>query len=363
MKDSRSKSILRKCRIPLLVLAILCLAFVLCCVWRYVRLNQYGFDIEGTIVMDGNGEPIHGTVEMLVSYSRPKDSLFPFIGGGTGGEIQKVGPTFHVRKRFCSELQLKFPKTETLSFSLENTDGKELVLHGIEARMKPWPLLPNDMWEHTGNLDCSIADGAGTVLDLSAIPAGDFGKTETKKLPPDAPRTETRYIEFDFGRDENGNIIYGGEADTYRELPCPAQFVLRFHSDDPDDGFVPIDEPLPQVTKWVDPLEAQRVTFWCRRYSFAPETGYRKEIVIPMVRRTYQPWMPETPFPNTFVYLHCGDYFGKAVFHPVRIELDGDEKSVSGAKTAFWIRFNIRPGNTKLRSPGWITTDKLTEEE
>ena len=111
MKDRRSKSILRKCWI-LLVPAILCLAFVLCCVWRYVRLNQYGFDIEGTIVMDGNGEPIHGTVEMLVSYSRPKDSLFPFIGGGTGGEIQKVGPTFHVRKRFCSELQLIFPKTE-----------------------------------------------------------------------------------------------------------------------------------------------------------------------------------------------------------------------------------------------------------
>ena len=57
---------------------------------------------------------------------------------------------------------------------------------------------------------------------------------------------ESQYLELDFLRDEQGGIVtreFPGAVDSRGEtVKYPAIFLIRLHSDDPDDGFVLFEE-------------------------------------------------------------------------------------------------------------------------
>ena len=124
----------------------------------------------------------------------------------------------------------------------------------------------------------------------------------------------SKYIELDFRRDDKGEVLFDG---MLRDTPCPASFIIRLHSDDPGDGFIPVDKPGPGFVRKKE---------YDKRYPTAPETGYKKELVLDFGKKDADGKFPyETNYLFTFV--KCGQHYGTVFFHPIVID-GGPNKTI-----------------------------------
>ena len=124
----------------------------------------------------------------------------------------------------------------------------------------------------------------------------------------------SKYIELDFRRDENGEILFDG---MLRDTPCPASFIIRLHSDDPGDGFIPVDKPESGFVRKKE---------YDKRYPTAPETGYKKELVFDFGKKDADGKYPyETNY--LFAFVKCGPRYGTVFFHPIVID-GGPNKTI-----------------------------------
>ena len=163
---------------------------------------------------------------------------------------------------------------------------------------------------------------------------------------PDA----ARYLELDFLRDDRGEIVtkeFPGAVDSKGEtVKYPAVFLIRLHSDDPDDGFVLFDEGKSLAeqnlfdgkiryyhgsteeigeqrdlhTRIVLDCSAARRRMENYFMELAPEDGYtRREVAIP-IEEIVRIWdygrANQTTWYSAyrFAYLRVGGHYAKAFF-------------------------------------------------
>ena len=200
--------------------------------------------IEGTIT-DDQGNALNG-VTAYVDFSREEiaftdnprsetkhlqetvDSAFRFEGKG----YDNVSVLF-VKEGYAQQ-NLQF---DAGSFVGGHDDSANLIQRDLRIVMKKLPLPVTLKGFNRQHFRYDPEKGTRTICDLSRItrdgkfPVAEvaFGKTPDAKC----------WLEIDLKRDPDGGIA--SYETTYewgaKTLICPEEFILRLHSDDPDDGF------------------------------------------------------------------------------------------------------------------------------
>lgn len=300
--------------------------------------NSSGFDLEGTVT-DDDGHPLKG-VTMHVTFSR--SNLMDFNSPGTHTDYREtVNSKFLIRQQRFTDVQVIFFKngyhSETLHY---NSKGAVNVQHDIRVKMARRQPVAN-LQGGGGQLWYNIKDDTKQVCEIWLSEDGDVKDYQTKTIDSDALPESTRYFEFDFKRYENGKIMYGSQYNSqymYEGVPCPVAFIIRFHSDDPDDGLILIRESASASGMTQEDFD--------KRANAAPETGYtEREIEIPMEPRDDN---MEYYFKKTYVFLKCGGHYGKAEIPYVKIRVDDKAKTVLSAGTSIGISLNRTPGDRNV---------------
>ena len=300
--------------------------------------NSSGFDLEGTVT-DDDGHPLKD-VTMHVTFSRSK--LMDFNSPDEHEDYREtVNSKFLIRQQRFTDVQVTFLKngyhSETMRY---NSRGSVNVQHGIRVRMARRHPVAN-LQGGGGQLWYNIENETKQVCEIWLSEKGDVKDYQTKTIDSDALPESTRYFEFDFKRYENGKIVYGSQFNSqymYEGVPCPVAFIIRFHSDDPDDGLIQIRESASASGMTQEDFD--------KRANTAPETGYTvREIEIPMEPRDDN---MEYYFKKTYVFLKCGGHYGKAEIPYVKIRVDNRAKTVLSAGTSIGILLNRTPGDRNV---------------
>lgn len=185
------------------------------------------------------------------------------------------------------------------------------------------------------NLQYNIKDESKKICDLSVLQKKTINKDDKISLKTIDLKTtpETKYIELDFKRDSNGKVIYDGKYDN---ISCPSEFIIRFHSNDPEDGFILINDENPSITE-----DDYDIT-----YTLAPEKGYtKKEISIKLGEK-----VPHKRYPfednKLFIFLKCGKYYGKAMIN--RLFIDSTKNEIKSVNAVFKMGINRKEGDRNL---------------
>lgn len=315
-------------------LTILIIAFVILFLlvfftqWnKIIRPSLATYDIRGTIT-DTDGNPLNDV------YLDADCTMFMTMPPGYSYR-QNVDSEFRIQGSELTRIELTFVKKgyypETRSFSIDKLRLKE----NLQIRMRPSEQMGVSEF-HKFQFDekqkyiCDLSD-----LDHGIIQAQTVDLETTPK---------TKHLEFDFRRDENGDIIFSEPESSY-SAPMPAAFIIRLHSDDPDDGLIATSGSNVARTTARDvgrlfsgePSEENddRISPWT-----IPGTGYgKKEIVIESPPRDL----------DAAFFLKCDGRFGKGeMSRPFDSSLGFDRK---GASYKFELDINKEKGDRKLR-PG-----------
>ena len=308
------------------------------------RIDASEFDLQ-FIITDADGKPLNG-VTMELERKRPR---IPLLSGEWEKKTEKktVDSKFRIQEKGWTGLDLRFLKDgyylEDRSYVFDiiaMMNSAEASLHAVsnstvedeqklrmkeDIQIKMFKGVPAaDLVGSSGTLIYDFEKGRKTVFDLSAFDQKPEKPEKTKKTAVSAEDDEleeeeeyeeertiemksfdlktkpelTKYIELDFKRDENGEVLFDG---MLQDTPCPASYIIRLHSDDPEDGFVAVDQLRPGFVNWTE---------YEKRYPTAPETGYRKELVFDFgkrgaEKRNYQ-----------FAFVKCGQHYGKISVWP-----------------------------------------------
>lgn len=301
--------------------------------------NSSGFDLEG-IVTDDAGKPLND-VTMHVTFSR--SNLMDFNAPDVHKDYREtVNSKFQIRQKRFTDVEVFFFKkgyySETLRY---DSHGEVNIQHGIRVRMAERQTPVANLQSGGGQVWYSIQDEKKQVCEIWLSDKGDVMDYQKKTIDSGALPESTRYFEFDFKRYENGKIVYGSQYNSknyYHGAPCPVAFIVRFHSDDPDDGLFLLQESSPDITQ----------EDFDMRSNTAPETGYTvREIEIPMESEMDVEYFAR----RIYVFLKCGGHYGKAEIWPIRITVDDKEKTVTAAGTSIGISINRTPGDRNI--PTW----------
>jgi len=319
------------------------------------RIDASEFDLRFTIT-DTDGKPLDG-VTMELERSRPDVKLLLSGGKEEKNEKKTVDSKFRIQEKGWTRLELRFLKDgyyiedRGYGFNLiEMMNSAEASLHAVsnstgegdpklrmkeDIQVKMFKGVPAaDLVGTSGTLRYDFEKGQKTVCDLSAFDQKPEKPEKPKRtaISEDDEEEEydeeeyveekrigmqsfdlktkpelTKYIELDFKRDENGEVLFDG---MLQDTPCPASYIIRLHSDDPEDGFIAVDKLGTGFVKWVE---------YEKRYPTAPETGYRKELVFDFGKRgaegrNYQ-----------FAFVKCGQRYGTILVWPAGHDI-GREK-------------------------------------
>ena len=298
--------------------------------------NASGFDLEG-VVTDDAGHPLSG-VTMQVTFSR--SNIMDYNSPDVHKEYREtVNSKFHIRQKRFTGVEVAFFKngyhTETLRFI---SHGAVHEQHGIWVKMAERQRPVANLQSGGGPLWYNIKNETKQVCEIWLSEKGDVNDYQQKTIDAGALPESTRYFDFDFKRYENGRIMYGSQNNwkyEYKGAPCPVAFIIRFHSDDPDDGMILMQGSSPGMTQ----------EDFDKRGNTAPETGYTvREIEIPMETEMDVEYFSR----RIYVFLKCGDHYGKAEIWPVRISVDDKEKTVTSAGTSIGISINRTSGDRNV---------------
>ena len=300
------------------------------------RLESSGFDIKGTVI-DSDGALLND-VKMDIVLSSP---ILPYMTDSKKvNKVQNINSEFAVYEKGVTGIVLSFSKkgyyTERRTFSssiFEEDPSKIMQKHNIQVKMIKRG-TPAELICFYKNIKSVIKEDRKDICDLSVLQAESIKEDVTISLKTIDSKTklDTKYIELDFNRDQNGNILYDSK---YRERPCPSGFIIRFHSNDPDDGLILVNDQDPDITQ--DSFKTA--------YNLAPEEGYtRKEIVIKLGEKTNGNYPCEIG--KSFVFLKCGKHYGRAIFNELSIDYSRDE--IESVSTKVQMDFNRKEGDRNL---------------
>ena len=307
-----------------------------------LRISSSGFDIRGTVT-DEDGNPLDG-VTMEMAFSRVNTASFR---SENLNETETVDSAFHVQRKGWTELQLTFWKDgyfpERLAFDspwLEKGKKRYVEEDGVQVRMvKMGPIakLYRTRTSDSIRLKYDFKQESGAICDLSMLQASEeldrrqYENIEATAFKLESGPEATKYLELDFRRDENGEIVFVSLPGAL--APCPAELIVRLHSDDPGDGMILLNELDPDITE-------DKVY---KKYNTAPETGYdRKEIAFALTDQWH-----ELDKSTYFVYLKCGNHYGKARIRNLNIEI---HRTFESAKAFIALHINRVPGDRNLTS-------------
>lgn len=200
-----------------------------------------------------------------------------------------INSKFHIQKTGYSYIRLAFLKegyyTEILDYSQDIFDidkSNPILKKNIQIKMmKKRPRAKTARFRRL--IEYNFEKGTKSICDLSAFSKEEKGeKDDDKKEKEYEINLKTydfktkdhtkKYIEVDFKRDKKGKIVYGNLSDWDGPMPCPSKFIIRFHSDDPDDGIILMEDLYSKIIMQND---------FEKIYATAPEKGYnKKEIEI-----------------------------------------------------------------------------------
>lgn len=283
-------------------------------------LNKIGFDINGEVT-DMEGVPLDN-IHIHIDFTRPDPNKFG--ESETIIEYMDINSKFHIQKTGYSYISLAFLKegyyTEILDYSQDIFDidkSNPILKKNIQVKMmKKRPRAKTARFRRL--IEYNFEKGTKSICDLSAFSKDkkDNNKKEKEyeiKLKTYNSKTKNhkkKYIELDFKRDKKGKIVYGNPPSLYRDSPCPSTFIIRFHSDDPDDGIILMEDLYSKVITQNDFEKA---------YATAPEKGYnKKEIEIELKKN---PSDGHYTFESKIFhfYIKCGNHFGKALITPIMV--------------------------------------------
>ena len=247
-----------------------------------------GFDIDGEVT-DTNGIPLDN-VTILIDSGRfdPKamDIIFK-------RDWMDINSKFHIKKTRCEILRLSFLKDgyyqENLSFNSSKKEidiSKPILQKSIQVKMTK--IAPRAKKAVASDyLVYSFEDGTKSIFDLSAFSEQKKGETESNEaekkyqinIKTCALKTKDdtkKYIELDFKRDEKGNIVYT-DPSLFFGISCPTAYIVRFHSDNPDDGFILMEDFHSKLITYDD---------FNKKYTTAPEKGYNKKEIMIELKKT-----------------------------------------------------------------------------
>ena len=308
------------------------------------------FDLQFTIT-DTDGKPLDG-VKVEMRLERPVVKLL--LSGGSESkkpEEKTVDSKFSIHEKGWTRLELMFKKSGyhiedrryTINIMPNNPDelgpdGKPKTVMREDIQVKMYKGVPaGDLTGTSGYLIYDLEKAAKTVCDLSAFdkkPERPEKRTVSeedeedeeyddeedeeeyekeirigmKQIDLKTKPEQTKYIEVDFRRDENGEVLFDG---TLGDAPCPSSFIIRLHSDDPDDGFIVVDELGPGFVRREE---------YEKRCPTAPETGYKKELVFDFGKKSADGKYTYNDI-HTFAFVKCGQRYGKVFIDPVYVDI------------------------------------------
>lgn len=311
------------------------------------------FDLQFTIT-DTDGKPLDG-VKVEMRLERPVVKLL--LSGGSESEKPEektVDSKFSIHEKGWTRLELMLKKSGyhiedrryTINIMPNNPDelgpdGKPKTVMREDIQVKMYKGVPaGDLTGTSGYLIYDLEKAAKTVCDLSAFDKKperpekrtvseedeedeeyddeedeedeeEYGKEiriGMKQIDLKTKPEPTKYIEVDFRRDENGEVLFDG---TLGDAPCPSSFIIRLHSDDPDDGFIVVDELGPGFVRREE---------YEKRCPTAPETGYKKELVFDFGKKSADGKYTYNDI-HTFAFVKCGQRYGKVFIDPVYVDI------------------------------------------
>ena len=327
------------------------------------RIDAAKFDLQFTIT-DADGKPLDG-VTMELELKRPR---LPLIGGEWEIKNEKarvVKPEFRIQEKGWSELILRFQKDgfyyETRHFSiniLEVDKSKLMMRQDVQIKLSKQGVRVA-MVGSEGTLFYDFENDMKNFCDVDIFPKRKANVTsakvkeqeENKKIEgekteweddeevPEAikdlqfitiksntkPKT-SKYIELDFKRNEKGSIVFDAKDGMVSK---PTTCVIRFCSDDPDEGLF-----------FADEVHFAKSQVAERQLTLAPEKGYKKEITIDIGKKgdTY----------CSFVYLKCNGHYGKAIFTPFPVSVIRGK--LEPVRIDMSISFNKQEGDRNVTS-------------
>ena len=367
-----------------------------------VRMNAFHADLLSLIesseidiqftVTDTDGKPLDG-VKMEMELSRP--DVRQFLSGK--GESNKTKKTFdsqiHIQEKGCVGLTVSFQKDgfypESRSYGdiqhlldfinkhpgIDKDKSSLTVRESVQIAMtQVGPRSP--LIGHRGTLTCDFENGARSIVDIDIFPkkgkaSSELRKKEEQKGDSDENSEETfeeetrikyikligktitmeskekpetvKYIEIDFKRDKDGNAIYDTTRDGDAKL---TSCVVRFCSDDPDDGLLFVcQEEISNSEKAFRFFSSERIEKDAsldreakKKLVEAPEKGYQKEIVADFGEK------PETFY--VLAFLKNGDHYGKVILGPGAIQTGKDK--IQLVKMGIWVIFNRQEGERNV---------------
>ncbi|MBO7090060.1 MAG: type II secretion system protein GspG [Lentisphaeria bacterium] len=318
------------------------------------QIDASEFDLQFTIT-DDDGKPLDG-VMMKMRLERPIVQLL--LSGEWESKVMEkktVDSKFRIHEKGWTRIELTFTKSgyylEDRYYNINfmpnspdelGPDGKPKLVMKEDVQVVMYKgVPPGDLTGTRGTLRYDFEKGTRSIFDLSAFDkktekpkkttvseedgeeeeeddeeeyAEERIRIEMKSVDLKAKPKASKYIELDFRRDENGEILFDG---MLRDTPCPASFIIRLHSDDPGDGFIPVDKPGPGFVRKKE---------YDKRYPTAPETGYKKELVLDFGKKDADGKYPyETNY--LFAFVKCGQRYGTVFFHPIVID-GGPNKTI-----------------------------------
>ena len=335
-------------------------------------LDATEFDLQFTIT-DTDGKPLDG-VSVEIEQDRPVLQQLLSGKSETKREKKTIDSRFRIQAKGWPSLELTFMKDgyyiETRRYHINfmpndsrdlGPDGKPKLVMKEDIQVVMYKGVPAAELVGTtrGTLQYDFEKGMLTVADLSALDrkpekkavSGDEEDDEEEDYVEEKIRFEmksvnlkvkvkpTKYIELDFRRDENGEVLFDG---MLRDTPCPASFIIRLHSDDPDDGFVAVDQLKSGFVRHEE---------YDKRYPSAPETGYQKELVFDFGKQGADgKYQYESNY--LFAFVKCGGHYGTVYIHPP--VLDARLKTIQRVRVAFeQLFFNRVEGDRNVSDGGY----------
>ena len=352
--------------------------------------------IYGTVV-DESGAPLDGVtvwVESWKPYSkllRMLDRKWPNTPGGKSiNRRMIVDGEFRVRDKAL----FRRGEVEHIYFAKEGyysekydinqkyevtADGKKVLkwsgMRVVMRKKPPPPKKVRTLKRVTTGVWYDMAERKKRILEFSTNRFSGKAEVVLRDVPFGQEPQATRYFELDFLRDERGEIVlreFPGVVDDWGDpIQYPAVFIVRLHSNDPDDGIIPVGEgeSVPEKNPFDGTIRSfgngrefdeERTLFrkgltdaparFLKERTMAPEDGYtRREISIP-IEEVIRIWAANglkacSLLVYRTVFIRAAGYYAKAYLYYFNgysdIRLGPVDSEAFGEKSCWGIEFDM----------------------
>ena len=292
------------------------------------RLKEKNIIIEGK-VLDEKGDPLND-VSVVLEFERPSKiiTLSDVATNETKKLKTKINSVFSFSERGYNAVHLLFFKEgyneKTIKYQIDllsdKGDNENIVRRNLLIVLKKNRPASQYMEYNHVQMKYDFCHKTKRICDLSTI---ETGIVMFKDIPFDQEYNGV-YLELDLDRDKNNNILLG---DKYQKKQYPLNYILRIHSDNPKDGFIPAEQISDE----------------------APDLDYPQREISLMLGQSFS---AESFQKSVCAYIKVGGHYGKVnlMFPKVLQELSEEtfEYHVSGYSCSMSLFFNTKKEERKL---------------